>query len=534
MPLITNANGQCMCAACVRWREETSTTVTDPAVTLTVEDVRSALSFLEHNGSPTITQETPPMPIHDTVTCYNCSRLITQLDRSVCEICFEHQCTACAHVHTGPRCADCGYRMLAGQVGISCAQCGVRSLRRCDYHYDIHTFDAHNSMSDNYGGRPDVAGWGREATLDFIDDPYTFHPKAHGKRAAALEVEVEFDETSGATETVVLPSACGVTEDGSLSNGIEVTTPPAKGEKLVSLVMEVMNTLNENGYVAEHSCGLHTHIDLRDYVGNRKFLSHLFNAFYAVEDILFAMQTERRHASTYSYPMRQNFDFFHFHGKHSGDFDYRYYGMEKSVEGKYRMDSEKARKYASNRYNAFNFHSVYFRGSLEVRLHEGTVDPNRALFWIDLLQSIVARVEEGHSYAAMKRLAEMPVTKKKVNAFARYFRLRPEQKAYVIDRIVKGQGFGFDMTRSISWGAPAKGRPARHEPPARRTTLVYVGQDIICGHCNYSWALSRYHTECPSCYSPLINTYGERTYRRSASFRSRRSTTLDSFFSTTR
>jgi hypothetical protein len=476
------------------------------------------------------------MPTSTRVTCYNCQRSVERTDRGVCGTCYDHQCSNCAHQHTGLRCMDCGYRMLANDIGNVCVTCDTR---RCGYHHDIHVLDAHNYYSDGddgrYSGRPPIEGYGREATLDFIDDPYTFHPKAQGKRAAALEVEVEFDESSNASERVILPISCGVGDDGSLANGLEVTTPPAKGAKLVELVSEVMNTLNENGYVAEHSCGLHTHIDLRDYVGNRKFLSHLFNAFYAVEDILFAMQTERRHQGSYSYPMRRNFEFFHFHGKHSGDFDYRYYGMEKTQEGKYRMDSEKGRKYAANRYNAFNFHSVYFRGSLEIRLHEGTVDPERALMWIDLLQSIIARVEEGHSYAAMKRLTEMAVTRKKVNAFARYFRLRPEQKAFVIKRIQEGQGFGFDMTHHISWGEPAKGRPARHEPPPRRVgRMTYIGQQVICNNCSYSWFLERAQRWCPSCDFDLIDRYGDRNYRRGFGFTTRSRAYSNSIFSTSR
>jgi hypothetical protein len=366
-----------------------------------------------------------------------------------------------------------------------------------------------------YSGRPPIEGYGREATLEYLDEDYTFHPLALGKRAAAVELEVEWDEETN-NGRVNLPYAVGIGHDGSLTNGIEVTTPPAKGARLAEVMLDTTRILAANGYRGETTCGMHTHIDLRDKVEDKRFLSHLFNAFFAIEDILYAMQGASRYSNSYSVPLRANYKFFDMYGQRSGDFDYTFYRMPKNLESQRVIAREKTQKYGSPRYAAFNFHSVYYRGSLECRLHEGTVDGESALMWIDLLQSIIARVEDGHSYSVMKNLASQIVTKKKVRAFARYFRLTDKQTQYVMDRIESGQGFGFELPDGIMWGVPIKGRPTR-EPRAPRRRMLYAGSMVTCHACSHTWLLAGNQTECPRCWGALIDRYGARTYNRVSS-----------------
>lgn len=461
------------------------------------------------------------MPIYnDTLRyCYECDGRFSNNRMVTCDPCGEYMCNSCmaGHLHNGEYCDACQFNQLNGGRTSRCPVCDVRS---CVNHRRNHRscgLGPYDSGDDGqYSGRPPVAGYGREASMRYIDGMYIADPRAVGKRSAALEVEVEYmhmDAPKG-RERMELPLSCGITHDGSLTNGIEVTTPPAKGRTLARLVTKVMDTLAEHGYDKDHTCGLHTHIDLRDHKGDFKFMSHLFNALISVEDILFAMQTESRHSNSYSIPMRNSYKFFDMYGQKSGDFDYTYYRQPKTFDGHYSMEREKERKYAGNRYMAFNFHSVFFRGSLECRLHEGTVNPEDALLWIDLLQAIIARVEKGHSYSAMRQLAQESVTTEKVRKFFRYFGLDGNLRAFVDRRIRSGQGYGFALPVRLDWGIPVKGRPAKHDPQVNVMRLRYVGSTVQCRQCARQWVLRGGMIECPGCWNRLINRYGERTYTR--------------------
>lgn len=477
--------------------------------------------FSWNNTTASYTQEVNTMPFtsYDPMLyCYMCDARAQQSSMQTCSSCSEYMCSPCmnTHDHNGEFCDSCGFFMLNGESTTVCPTCNQRA---CYNHMRNHRacgLGPYDPQDDGqYSGRPPVAGYGREARMTYIDSTYISDPLAVGKRSAALEVEVEYkhmDAPKG-RERMVLPLSCGITHDGSLTNGIEVTTPPAKGRTLARLVDKVMTKLVEHGYDKDRTCGLHTHIDLRDHKGDFKFMAHLFNALIAVEDILFAMQSEDRHNSTFSIPMRNSFKFFDMYGQKSGDFDYTYYKQPKTQDGKYTMDREKERKYAGNRYMAFNFHSVFYRGSLECRLHEGTVSAEDALLWIDLLQAIIARVEQGHSYSAMKKLAEQHVTHNKVRQFFRYFGLDGRLRAFVDRRIRDGQGYDF-VLGSIAWGVPVKGRPARHEPKSNSSRLRYVGSTVRCLDCSREWVLRGGQIECPGCWTRLINRYGERTYVR--------------------
>lgn len=448
--------------------------------------------------------------------CGRCDSRIPENALYACENDGEWLCSVCVldHVHNGDMCEDCGFRMINNGETLACRNCDVRA---CRDHFTInHTGCAdggYDGADDGrYTGRPPVDGFGREAYIGLIDAPYFDHPLASGRRAAALELEVEYkgDRTEG---RMFLPADVGIGHDGSLSNGIEVTTPPARGLELASVVLQTCQILSSHNYVAEETCGMHTHIDLRNRKDDKKFLSHLFNAFFSIEDILYAMQSFDRHNNTYSVPLRNNFAFFDMYGQRSGDFDYTFYRQPKTIEGKTYLEREKSQKYASPRYAAFNFHSVYFRGSLECRLHEGTVDGENALRWIDLLQTIIARVERGHSYSTMQKLAKMSVTRTKVARFAKYFGLSEDQREYVIRRINGGQGFGFALPHRIVWGTPVKGRPKGEPRPVYRRPS-FIGHAVTCMHCNFTFTMRDRMTYCNSCMRPLHDRWGDRQYSR--------------------
>lgn len=441
---------------------------------------------------------------NDTVYCDSCDSRFALSLINACATCGEYRCNPCNgdHNHDGDYCDGCGYTTTSDTAVTLCENC---DQSYCDMQAYQHTRCRRGSM-------PRLTGLGNEASLDFMDEPYEAHPLAKGQRASAVELELEFIGSTG-IRTFTLPDFYGVEHDGSLSQGVEVTTPPAKGAKLAHFVTAACERLVEAGFGPLPTCGMHVHIDLRDKKDDKRFLSHLFNAAFAFEDVLYAMQKDRRHTGTYSVPLRNTYKFFDMYGQQSGDFDFTFYKYEKTYANKQYVEGEKSRKYATVRYAAFNFHSVYYRGSLECRINQGESDPERALLWIDLIQAIIARVEEGHSYSFMTKWAGGGVTKEKVRAMVRYFKLDKRLAGYIASRIEEGQGWGFKLPVDIQWGTPVKGRPKGEPKPYHHMHRArFVNRRVMHNYCGYMFTLRQRMIDCPSCYRTLIDSYGEPRY----------------------
>jgi hypothetical protein len=359
---------------------------------------------------------------------------------------------------------------------------------QCAEWLDQQPSEVEYDRSSGYGAG--YQGPWREAELLFEGDT-PVPGLAEGKRYVSFELEEEL--RPGASGQFELPEKFGITTDGSLrDNGIEVTFPPSRQDALVENVRIAVDALQRSGYNPSSRCGMHTHIDLRDKQNDNVFLSRLFATFYAVEDVLFAMQDPRRVGNQYCTPLRGGWKFYDAYGVNAPDFDFVFYKMPKSLTSKLRMEEQKQHK-GGNRYNAFNFLSVWYRGSLEVRLHEGCLNARQMLMWAELLQKIIERVEDGITYPALRKLLDMPVSAEKVALFGRVFRLPDPMLRYVQERIM-GNNRGviqFDMPYRVQLGTPKKGRPKSILP--RRT---FRATHRRCRWCSATIQLERRCSYC--------------------------------------
>lgn len=338
------------------------------------------------------------------------------------------------------------------------------------------------------GGTGEYRGPWREAELLFEGD--TPVPLlAEGKRYISFELEEEV--RPGGVARFTLPEKFGITSDGSLRNGVEVTFPPSRQDALVENARTAVAALQRGGFHPTSRCGMHTHIDLRDKVNDSKFLSHLFAAFYAVEDILFAMQSSRRVSNSYCVPLRRGWRFYDAYGVNAQDFDFVFYKQPKSLANKLRIEEMKKHK-GGNRYNAFNFLSVWYRGSLEVRLHEGCLNARRMLLWAEVLQHIVQRVEDGITYPTLRKLLDMPVGPEKLALFGRVFRMSDPLLRYVQERITEAQGtLAYRMPWNFSLGEAKKGKSKGLLP-----TRTFKATHRRCRWCS---AIVRLDRRCSYC-----------------------------------
>lgn len=124
-------------------------------------------------------------------------------------------------------------------------------------------------------------------------------------------------------------------------------------------------------------------------------------------------------------------------------FEERFYGEK--LRGK-------PKKYDERRYYGVNFHSLFYRGTLEIRYHSGTLNPVKILNWVKLHQSIVDfTLNQGQSVVAnfindMKRVYSLG---RKFEIMQRYIGLEADTVEYVTKRIKKFEGDDMTFTKRI-------------------------------------------------------------------------------------
>jgi hypothetical protein len=84
-----------------------------------------------------------------------------------------------------------------------------------------------------------------------------------------MSVELEIGRDKGNADEHVLPvlRKYGMTakEDGSVYSGCEITTQPSNGDEFITQIRELSTALSTVGAQVDATCGLHVHVDARDY-----------------------------------------------------------------------------------------------------------------------------------------------------------------------------------------------------------------------------------------------------------------------------
>ncbi len=125
----------------------------------------------------------------------------------------------------------------------------------------------------------------------------------------------------------------------------------AKQGEVHSLVPRVTAVLEEAQAYANETCGFHVHLDMRTRSAEKAWSN-----LRQVQPILYKMNPESRKKSTYCKPVRSKV-------------------FSKARHGR-------------TRYVGINSQALRSHGTLEVRLHSGTVNATEILNWVDLLVTV--------------------------------------------------------------------------------------------------------------------------------------------------
>lgn len=326
----------------------------------------------------------------DHVQCGGCGQPVD----GVCERC--HECEGCCE------CYHCDYcRDPVASVCERCDRC--ESCCECDHCSNcgdaVERVCGECGHCEDCGCRCSNVGFCTR-TIKFVDGTeFTANPS---KRYIAAELEFagcdEFDRTNHVCKTW----SVSVVEDGSLpSEGFELNTSPASGNKWVEMIEDVCEGLDNDGALVTSDCGYHVHVDARDY--NFAAMQRLIEVYALIEDALFSIVPKSRRHNDYCTRCGQKFLECSQNGTDPEDKVVKAtYGKDahKSV-----MAEQKYLKYPSGygrtRYSALNLHSWNFRGTLECRLHHGTKNAKNIVNWGILWAAIL-------DWAKDKGVAELP------------------------------------------------------------------------------------------------------------------------------
>jgi hypothetical protein len=259
-------------------------------------------------------------------------------------------------------------------------------------------------------------------------------------RVVGVEIETERgDDRYGLAYD--LPDYIGVETDGSLDDtGIEIITPRASGDELGRILQSTCKTIANHNFMATKSCGLHIHLDGRhDFIEEREIkgakVSRLLRAYYAIEPMLYAMLPASRFDNHYCLSIRGLYDYSKLKTCNPEKLEVIWYKeMDKDSR-----NQRKNNKYDNTRYCGINLHSLFYRGSIEIRYHSGSIDYQKIKNWIRLNQAIIDYVVKRYRESEIIGLIKRP-ERYNVAEIAKVLRLPPDLVEYINERILNFKG----------------------------------------------------------------------------------------------
>ena len=184
-------------------------------------------------------------------------------------------------------------------------------------------------------------------------------------------------------------------------DGVEFRSVPMNGDLLFDSIESFGKELNKRRYRVDKTCGLHIHLEVDKDV---EYLKKLYIFYLRFEDMFFNMlpksRRTRKHCERfkvyYSDTPEQIMKVRDLDGFKEMLYETKYYRGE--IRQRY---FEKRRCWA-------NLHSIFYRGTLEIRSHPGTVNSSKIINWFIIHQ----RVLEFIKGKSLEEIGTMRITKK--------------------------------------------------------------------------------------------------------------------------
>ena len=181
----------------------------------------------------------------------------------------------------------------------------------------------------------------------------------------------------------------------------EYRSKPANGDKLYEMIDGISKELIEHKYKVNKSCGLHVHIETKPDI---ELLKKLYCFYSKFEGLFFAMLPKSRQKSGYCAKFNK-----------LDKYSYTDVIDVKDLRGFKKLFYEKTGFYPTKihgnkkRHCWINFHSIFYRGTLEIRAHSGTINAEKIKNWIQMHLFIRDHLNKN----SLEDLIKMKISKKK-------------------------------------------------------------------------------------------------------------------------
>jgi len=197
-------------------------------------------------------------------------------------------------------------------------------------------------------------------------------------------------------------------EDGSVYDGGEMVSPPLwfDSEEDRDKVTRAVDALRDAGMRPIESAGCHIHVDASDLTFEQ--VKCVIRSFHKFEDVIYRLASSgwesiRRAAYTYATPLSDGYVEKLVKARTREEMMCAWYG-HRPDEYSYASSNSRDHGHAS-RYAAFNLHSYFYRGTIEFRVFNSTMNPDRVQAYIALCMGLVADAVNGNRRSINKRYA---------------------------------------------------------------------------------------------------------------------------------
>jgi hypothetical protein len=235
----------------------------------------------------------------------------------------------------------------------------------------------------------------------------------------------------------------GYQQDNDDRSGREFCTVPLARDNLFSFIDNATEFLKSKGCTTNRSCGFHCHFDMKKE--NYHTVRKTFLVFSLFENQLFDMLPPTRRKSRFCLPLKKNYkQFFGATGRNEQQ-QFEHYWFNTTNDSY--ISTNKKHKYDPTRYVSINYHSLFFHGTLENRMHSGTLNATKIKNWI-LLNHIL--IEYAKS-TPMKRILKLKGDKETfLNIVRHYEGLYPSLRMANLPMYINARALLFAQRDSTS------------------------------------------------------------------------------------
>lgn len=285
-------------------------------------------------------------------------------------------------------------------------------------------------------------------------------------RPVGCEIETEI-ESEGHNIAEYIPEINGLSGDGSLDHGVEIITPPLCGKVFENNIIEIEKACHSIELNARQSCGLHIHLDANDFRNDDKKIKHVLQTYYLIEQVLYGMLPASRTRGTYARPLAQRFTLDDIKSREDLDLIWYIDKAKKTSKGwlstseqgnvistgsikpkkmtkkemRIEFDSElsvrKRNKMDGSRYHGLNVHSIFYRGTVEIRHHSGTTSAKKIFMWVKINQAIIDYATKQFRFKKLLEIYQDTNKTTRIDKFTELFGLDDTVKQYIIERTQK-------------------------------------------------------------------------------------------------